>query len=263
MSGLIFNIITIFPNFFSGPFSCGIINQAQKKNRVIINIHNLRDFAEDRHKTIDDRPFGGGEGMVFKPEPLFRAVQHIYESQPGTKTNIILLSAQGQKFSQAIAFELSRCEQLTLICGRYEGVDERVTQFLSNKEISIGDYVLSGGELAACVLVDSVTRLLPGVLHNHISIVNESFSGGKFLDDINEVNENQSYTILDYPQYTRPENFGGLKVPQVLLSGNHASINLWRRKKALEKTLKNRPDLLQYDRLSDEDKQLLHMELEP
>jgi len=260
MSVLIFNIITIFPNFFTGPFSYGIINQAQKKNRVIIKIHNLRDFAEDRHKSIDDRPFGGGEGMVFKPEPLFRAVQHIYERQAGTETSTILLSAQGQKFSQAIAFELSQCKELTLICGRYEGVDERVAQFLSDREISIGDYVLSGGELAACVLVDSITRLLPGVLNNDISIMNESFSGSKFLDD---ANENQSYTILDYPQYTRPENFGGLKVPQVLLSGNHANVNLWRRKKALEKTLKNRPDLLQYDRLSERDKQLLHMELEP
>jgi tRNA (guanine37-N1)-methyltransferase len=260
MSVLTFDIITIFPNFFSGPFSHGIINQAQKKNRLIINIHNLRDFTEDRHKTIDDRPFGGGEGMVFKPEPLFMAVQHVYARQPGTAKNIILLSPQGQKFNQVIAFELSKCEQLTLICGRYEGVDERVAQFLSNKEISIGDYVLSGGELAACVLVDSVTRLIPGVLNNNISIVNESFSGSKFLDD---ANENQSYTILDYPQYTRPEKFGGLKVPQVLLSGNHAIVNLWRRKKALEKTLKNRPDLLQYERLSERDKQLLQMELEP
>jgi len=260
MSALIFNIISIFPDFFSGPFSYGIINQALKKNRVTIKIHNLRDFADDRHKSVDDRPFGGGEGMVFKPEPLLRAVQHIYERQVSAKTNTILLSAQGQKFSQAIAFELSKCDQITLICGRYEGVDERVAQYLSDKEISVGDYVLSGGELAACILVDAITRLLPGVLNNHVSIVNESFSRGKSLDD---TDENQNYTILDCPQYTRPENFEGLKVPQILLSGNHANVNLWRRKKALEKTLKNRPDLLQYDRLSERDKQLLHMELEP
>ena len=259
MSVLIFDIITIFPNFFDGPLSHGIVNQAQRKKKVSIHIHDLRGFTQDRHKTVDDRTFGGGEGMVLKPEPIFRAVENIQANRSEGHRNVILLSPQGRKLNQEIALELSMRRQMTLICGRYEGVDERVREYLTDDEISIGDYVLSGGELAACVLIDSVCRLVPGVLNKETSTLNESFTSRNFLGSENT----QSYTILDYPHYTRPENFGGLKVPDLLLSGDHKKIHLWRRKKAIEKTLKNRPDLLQYNRLSEADKQLLELKLEP
>ena len=259
MSVLMFHIITIFPNFFDGPLSHGIVSQAQKKKKVSIQIHDLRGFTQDRHKTVDDRPFGGGEGMVLKPEPIFRAIENIHASRSGVHRDVILLSPQGRKFNQEIALELSMRRQMTLICGRYEGVDERVREYSTDDEISIGDYVLSGGELAACVLIDSVTRLVPGVLNKDSSTLNESFMGNNLLGSENT----QSYTVLDCPHYTRPENFGGLKVPDLLLSGDHKKIHLWRRKKAIEKTLKNRPDLLQYDRLSEADKQLLELKLEP
>jgi len=258
MSVLTFHIITIFPNYFDGPFSHGIISQAQKKKKVSIQIHDLRGFTQDRHKTVDDRPFGGGEGMILKPEPIFRAVESIGDSRSGVQRNVILLSPQGRKLNQEVAFELSMHSQMMLICGRYEGVDERVREYLTDDEISIGDYVLSGGELAACVLIDSVTRLVPGVLNKDDSTLNESFVKRNLGSG-----SSQGYTILDYPQYTRPENFQGLKVPELLLSGDHQKIHLWRRKKALEKTLKNRPDLLQYSRISEADKRLLELQLEP
>jgi tRNA (guanine37-N1)-methyltransferase len=257
MPCLRFDIISIFPGFFAGPLDYGIVRQACKKAIISVVLHDLRDFATDKHKTVDDRPFGGGEGMVLKPEPLFRAVNHLYSTRPEASRRVILLSPQGKKLDQALAFELSKCPQLTLICGRYEGVDERVTEHLVTDEISIGDYVLSGGELAACVVLDAVTRLVPGVLHNDSSAQKESFAGGLGFGLTSSAR-----TLLDCPQYTRPEVFEGRKVPEVLLSGNHARIKAWRYRKALEKTLKNRPDLLQYATLSEADKELLKKETE-
>lgn len=264
MSGttlLRFDIITIFPGFFQGPFDFGMVRQALRKNLVSIAIHNLRDHTGDRHRTVDDRPFGGGEGMVLKPEPLFRAVNRIASqdsSFPARRT--VLLSAQGRRLTHQTVRELADCRQLILICGRYEGVDERVTEHLSTDEVSIGDYVLSGGELAACVLVDCIVRMVPGVLHNHRSSLNESFSHPAATTGPGD--RIQGPAILDHPQYTRPESFQGLNVPPLLLSGDHQKVRLWRRRKALEKTLRNRPDLLEYGCLSEEDKRLLETEID-
>jgi tRNA (guanine37-N1)-methyltransferase len=225
---MIFHIVTIFPEFFRGPFEHGVVGKARDAGIVDIRIHDLRDWTFDRHRTVDDRPFGGGEGMLMKPEPLFLAVDSILPGRPaGTK--VALLSASGRKFEQSVAREYARCDRLMLICGRYEGVDERVAEYLADDELSIGDYVLSGGELAAAVVVDAVARLLPGVLGNLDSAVNESFS---------------SSAVLDCPQYTRPADFRGWKVPEALTSGNHERISLWRREAALEKTARKRPDLL-------------------
>lgn len=256
MPVLTFDIITIFPGFFAGPLNFGVVSQAQKKKIVEMQIHDLRDFTSDQHKTVDDRPFGGGEGMVLKPEPLFRAVEHVYTGRPSLERKIILLSPQGRKFNQAQAFTLSSSAQITLICGRYEGVDERVADHLATEEISIGDYVLSGGELAACVIVDAITRLIPGVLRNDNSVLKESF----FPIDRSSKAHTDSH-VLDCPHYTRPEVFAGMKVPEILLSGHHAKVEQWRRKKAIEKTLRNRPDLLQYQSLSEYDRQLLESEI--
>ena len=229
---MIFHVLTIFPDFFRGPLDYGIVARARKSGLFEVRIHNLRDYAHDRHRTVDDRPFGGGEGMVLKPEPIFEAVETIWpERTPGRR--VILLSAQGRLFNQKMARELARYEELLLICGRYEGVDERVALYLADDEISIGDYVLSGGELAAAVIIDVVARLLPGVVGNEASIRSESFSA-----------EGDEPAILDYPQYTRPAEFRGWRVPEVLLSGHHAEIRRWRRQAALEKTLRLRPDLL-------------------
>lgn len=264
MSGttpLRFDVITIFPGFFQGPFDFGMVRQAVRKNLVSVGIHNLRDHASDRHLTVDDRPFGGGEGMVLKPEPLFRAVDSAAAkdlSFPARR--IVLLSAQGRRLAQETVRELVDSRQLILICGRYEGVDERVTDHLATDEISIGDYVLSGGELAACVLIDCIVRMVPGVLHNRCSSLNESFSGA--VATTGPGNRIQEPAILDHPQYTRPESFQGLDVPRLLLSGDHRKIKLWRRRKALEKTLRNRPDLLKYGCLPEEDKRLLETEFE-
>ena len=226
---MIFHVLTIFPEFFAGPFEHGVIKRARDTGALEIRIHNLREWTSDRHKTVDDRPFGGGEGMLLKPEPLFAAVESI--SHPSGK--IILLSAQGRLFDQKLANEYSRLPELLLICGRYEGVDERVAEHLADEELSIGNYVLSGGELAAAVVVDSVARLLPGVLGNQSSAVFESFQDG-----------GHAGAMLDCPQYTRPAEFRGWKVPDVLLSGNHEEIRRWRQKAALEKTARLRPDLL-------------------
>ncbi len=256
MPVLSFDIITIFPGFFVGPLSYGIVAQAQKKKIVEIRIHDLRHFTSDQHKTVDDRPFGGGEGMVLKPGPLFKAVDHVYTSWWASERKVILLSPQGRKFDQAEAFSLSRLPQITLICGRYEGVDERVAEYLATDEVSIGDYVLSGGELAASLIVDTVTRLIPGVLHNGKSALRESFSS---VDPSSESGSDSH--LLDCPHYTRPEVFQGMNVPEILLSGHHAKVELWRRKKALEKTLRNRPDLLQYKSLSESDRLLLETEI--
>jgi len=250
-----FDIITIFPDFFVGPLSHGMVFQAQKRGLIEIRVHDLRDFTNDRHQTVDDRPFGGGPGMVLKPEPLFRAIRKIQADKTTISQKVILLSPQGKRFEQQLATQMSTLNEALLICGRYEGVDERVSECLVDEEISIGDYVLSGGELAACVFVDAVTRLLPGVLNNRSSAVNESFAALESAP-ISDSGTPPSF-LLDYPHYTRPEDFEGRCVPEVLLSGDHKRIERWRRKRALEKTLKNRPDLLQYATLSEDDKQLL------
>ncbi len=224
-----FHLLTIFPEYFRGPFEHGVVARAAKSGLLDIQIHDLRKWTADRHKTVDDRPFGGCEGMLMKAEPIFLAAEEIFpERQPDQK--IILLSAQGKLFNQAVARRLAGEQELLLICGRYEGVDERVVTHLADEELSIGDFVLSGGELAAALVVDTVARLLPGVLGNEASSVQESFSTESGL--------------LDCPQYTRPAEFRGWKVPDVLVGGNHEEIRRWRRKAAIEKTARNRPDLL-------------------
>ena len=228
-----FHLLTIFPEFFRGPFEHGVVAKAHEAGALDIRIHNLRDWTHDRHKTVDDRPFGGGEGMLLKPGPLFDAVESIWPVR-NARQRTILLSAQGRVFDQSVARRLAaEADELLLICGRYEGVDERVAEHLADEELSIGNYVLSGGELAAAVIVDTVARLLPGVLGNEASAVWESFSS-----------EGHGLALLDCPQYTRPAEFRGWKVPEMLLSGNHEQIRKWRRKAAEEKTARMRPDLL-------------------
>jgi len=230
---VIFDVLTIFPEFFAGPFEHGVIRRARDSGALRVQIHNLRDWTTDRHKTVDDRPFGGGEGMLLKPEPLFLAAESIWEQSSGLSRKTVLLSAQGRLFDQKVANELSRFDELLLICGRYEGVDERVAEHLADDELSIGNYVLSGGELAAAVVIDAVARLLPGVLGNQSSTVFESFQDG-----------GHAGALLDCPQYTRPAEFRGWKVPEVLLSGNHEEIRRWRQQAARAKTARLRPDLL-------------------
>ncbi len=226
-----FEVLTIFPEFFRGPFEHGVVARARSAGVLDIHIHDLRNWTEDRHRTVDDRPFGGGEGMLMKPAPVFEAVESIWPARDVDR-KVVLLSAQGRLFDQGMARRFASLDGLLLICGRYEGVDERVAEHLVDEEISIGDYVLSGGELAAAVVIDAVARLLPGVLGNEASAVNESFSGS------------DAAAILDCPQYTRPAEFRGWKVPEVLLSGHHEEIRRWRREAALEKTRRLRPDLL-------------------
>jgi tRNA (guanine37-N1)-methyltransferase len=229
---VIFHVLTIFPEFFVGPFAHGVVNRAQDAGILDIRIHNLRDWTSDRHRTVDDRPFGGGEGMVLKPEPVFLAVESIWPvRQPGQK--VALLSAQGTVFDQAMANRLRDEPELLLICGRYEGVDERVAAHLADYELSIGDYVLSGGELAAAVVIDAVARLLPGVLGNESSAAFESFQATGHAEG-----------VLDCPHWTRPADFRGWKAPEVLLNGNHEEIRKFRKQAALEKTQRLRPDLL-------------------
>jgi tRNA (guanine37-N1)-methyltransferase len=226
-----------------------------------IEVHDLRAFAHDRHKTVDDRPFGGGEGMVLKPEPIFECIESLGVASREKRCkaeSVILLSAQGKRFDQSVAQELAPMERIVLICGRYEGVDERVGQFLADRELSIGDYVLSGGELGAAVIVDCVTRLIPGAVGNQASTQQESFSTFSQA----HAGDGPSSTctsggLLDYPHYTRPADFRGMGVPEVLASGNHEEIRRWRRRTALEKTQRNRPDLLVGAEISDEDKKLL------
>jgi len=226
---MIFRILTIFPDFFHGPLQHGVVAKAAQAGLIQIRLHDLRTWTQDRHRTVDDRPFGGGEGMLLKPAPIFEAVESIWpERQPGQR--IVLLSAQGRRFTQETARRLSQYDELLLICGRYEGVDERVAEYLADEELSVGDFVLSGGELGAAMVLDSVARLLPGVLGNADSVLQESFS---------------EPGLLDCPQYTRPADFRGWKVPEVLLSGNHEQIRNWRRQAARDKTAKMRPDLLQ------------------
>ncbi|RLB42959.1 MAG: tRNA (guanosine(37)-N1)-methyltransferase TrmD [Deltaproteobacteria bacterium] len=233
-------ILTIFPEIFgSGYIKTGILGKAIERGLVRINVINIRDFTDDPHRSTDDRPYGGGEGMVMKPEPIVRAVESL-QTRTGNTTRI-LLSPQGERFEQKIAWELAGYDRLVLICGRYEGVDERVKEFCVDREISIGDYVLSGGELAALVVIDAVARLLPGVVGNYASVERDSFRNG----------------LLEYPQYTRPRVFRGKAVPEILLSGDHQRIKLWRRRESLKRTALRRPDLLAKARLSKEDMETL------
>lgn len=232
-----FEVITIFPEIFRGVFEFGIVRRAVEAGLIDIRIHDLRDYTHDRHRQVDDRPFGGGAGMVMKPEPLFLAVEAVTALAPEART--VLLSPQGRLFNQQAAEEFAREASVVLICGRYEGVDERVVEHLVRDEVSIGDYVLSGGEIPAMVVIDAVTRLIPGALGCSESAVRESFSDG----------------LLDHPQYTRPPEYRGMRAPSVLLSGNHAEIETWRRRKALEKTLRSRPDLIERRELSDAERQ--------
>src|SRR5437763_520166 len=226
------DIITIFPDYFREVFDYGIIRRARAANLVSVQAHDLRSWTSDRHHMVDDRPFGGGDGMVLKPEPIFAAVESLSGARRredvAPNKRVVLLSPQGKTFTQSVASEFAKCEQLVLICGRYEGVDERVAEALVTDEVSIGDYVLSGGEPAALVVVDAVVRLIPGALGSETSATTESFSDG----------------LLDYPHYTRPPEFEGMSVPEVLLTGHHAEIAKWRREAAEEKTKRNRPDLL-------------------
>ena len=226
------DIITIFPDYFREAFDYGIIRRARAAQLVEIKAHDLRLWTSDKHKVVDDRPFGGGDGMVLKPEPIFAAVDSLSGARRredvAPKKRVVLLSPQGKTFTQSVAGEFAKCEQLVLICGRYEGVDERVAEALVTDEVSIGDYVLSGGEPAALVVVDAVVRLIPGALGSETSATTESFSD----------------SLLDYPHYTRPPEFEGMRAPEVLLTGHHAEIAKWRRKAAEEKTKRNRPDLL-------------------
>ena len=322
-----FDIITIFPGFFAGIFEHGIVRRAIAEERVKVDVHDLRAFTHDRHRTVDDRPFGGGEGMVLKPEPLAEALAALgiapkteraasvptlapegrrkdgapealgqeditfgerilsaegsvtghdfsrtedageparalaLEQPSGRRARVILLSAQGRPFTQAVARELAALDRVVLICGRYEGVDERINQLYCDMELSIGDYVLSGGELAAAVVVDATMRLIPGVLGNKASGAFESFGAAdaEIATDVEGVPRSQHGAggLLDYPHYTRPVEFGGLRAPEVLLNGDHQQIRRWRREQQLRKTLANRPDLLDRAALSDEDRRLL------
>jgi tRNA (guanine37-N1)-methyltransferase len=261
-----FDIITIFPGLFDGPFDYGILKRARTLGLVDIETHDLRSFTHDRHRTVDDRPFGGGEGMVLKPEPIFEAIASLNISPKAgrerSKETVILLSAQGRPFTQAVAEELAATERVVMICGRYEGVDERVNELLCDRELSIGDYVLSGGELGAAVIVDAVVRLLPGALGNPDSSRFESFGAEDVPVDAASAEGSPRSThgsggLLDYPHYTRPAEFRGTPIPDALLGGNHEVIRRWRRRMALEKTLKNRPDLLDKIALSEEEREIL------
>jgi tRNA (guanine37-N1)-methyltransferase len=266
-----FEIVTIFPDFFRGPLDYGIVRRAREAGLIEILMHDLRAFTTDRHKTVDDRPFGGGEGMVLKPEPLFACVESLKLAareerlSSEAKETVVLLSPQGRMFTQSMAEELAKLDRIVLICGRYEGVDERVAEGLADREISIGDYVLSGGELGAAVIVDTITRLIPGALGNEASAWQESFSaasnaasaGARKAGADGPDSTCGSGGLLDYPHYTRPAEFRGMAVPEVLVGGNHEQIRKWRRRKALEKTLRNRPDLLERQEMSEEDKKLL------
>ncbi len=224
-----FDIVTAFPPMIEGPLSHSILRRARDRGLITVRVHDLRDFAPDRHRKIDDVPYGGGGGMVFKPGPLFTAVESVGDRFPAAASRTILLSPQGRRFDQGEAKRLCGYDRLILLCGRYEGVDERVREHLADEEISIGDFVLTGGEIPALVLIDSMTRLIPGALGDDDAARNDSFYEGR----------------LDHPHYTRPAEFRGYKVPEILLSGDHARIAAWRKARALEATREKRPDLLQ------------------
>ena len=261
-----FDLITIFPEFFAGPLNVGVLRRAQERGLVEVHATDLRAFAHDRHRTVDDRPYGGGEGMVVKPGPIFEAVESLRlaprAERAAHRQCVLLLSAQGRSFTQAMAHDLAAMERVVLICGRYEGVDERVNDLLCDAEVSIGDYVLSGGELGAAVIIDAVVRLLPGVLGNPDSARYESF-GADELPNLGKIDGVPRSThgaggLLDYPHYTRPEEFRGSSVPAQLANGDHEAIRRWRRRGSLRKTLRNRPELLDRARLSAEDERTLH-----
>jgi len=264
-----FEIVTIFPDFFRGPLDYGIVRRACNAGLIEIGIHDLRAFTVDRHRTVDDRPFGGGEGMLLKPDPLFECVESLgvaarAERLSGqARESVVILSASGKIFTQTMAQELAGLDRITLLCGRYEGVDERVTEYLADREISVGDFVMSGGELGASLILDCVTRLLPGALGNVASAKTESFSevvAEARFDERGRLEPDSTIAtggLLDYPHYTRPAEFRGISVPDVLMNGNHEEIRRWRRRWALKKTLRNRPDLLEKVALSLEDKALL------
>lgn len=257
-----FDLLTIFPDFFDGPFNHGIIRRAQQLGKIAIRVHDLRSFTDDRHHIVDDRPFGGGDGMVLKPEPIFRGVEKILaaddsgegssnpagEANPGGQRGqaaVVLLSPQGRVFTQSEASRIvDRYSQLVLICGRYEGVDERVVEHLVTEEISVGDYVLTGGEIPALVLIDAVARLLPDVLGSETSAVHDSFAEG-------------ADGLLDYPHFTRPAEFRGWRVPEVLIGGHHAEVAKWRRRAAIRKTWQKRPDLIASAGITDQERQWL------
>ncbi len=262
-----FDIVTIFPGFFEGVLAHGILRRALKERLVTVETHDLREHAHDKHRTVDDRPFGGGEGMVLKPEPLADTLEALgigakaERGASSTGTRVILLSAQGQLFTQATAREFAGLDRLVLVCGRYEGVDERINELYCDLELSIGDYVLSGGELAAAVVLDATMRLIPGVLGNEASGEFESFgvADAEIDVDVDGVPRSQHGAggLLDYPHYTRPAEFNGLRAPEVLLNGDHAEIRRWRREQQLRKTLQNRPELLERASLSANDQKLL------
>lgn len=238
---MIINVLTLFPEMFTGPLSTSILKRGIDKGLLTVNLINIRDYATDKHKTTDDIPYGGGAGMVMKPEPIFRAVDTLAEKRGGDPGPVILLCPQGTVFTQQKAQELAGLDEFTLLCGHYEGIDERVRTALVTDQISIGDYILTGGELPAMVVIDAVARLIPGVLGEQESYAIESFADG----------------LLEYPQYTRPREFRGLSVPDVLFSGHHAQIARWRRKESLRRTLKYRPDLLAKAKLTPDDQKLL------
>jgi tRNA (guanine37-N1)-methyltransferase len=262
-----FDLVTLFPGFFESTLRYGILERALRSGLASVSTHDLRDWTHDRHRTVDDRPFGGGEGMVLKPKPIFECVESLGVTPKPTRDtareSVILLSAQGKRFTQSTARRLAALERVVLICGRYEGVDERVSQLLCNDELSIGDFVLSGGELGAAVVIDATVRLLPGVLGHEDSSLYESFG----LSDDTHAPDNTadgvprsthgSGGLLDYPHYTRPADFRGLSVPEILSGGDHSAIRRWRRQAALAKTLANRPDLLAEANLSDDDREFL------
>jgi tRNA (guanine37-N1)-methyltransferase len=277
-----FDIVTIFPEFFRGPFDFGVVSRALHSGLAEAHIHDLRAFTHDRHRTVDDRPFGGGEGMVLKPQPIFECLESLgiapKETRNTRSETVILLSAQGKRFTQATARRLASLDRVVLICGRYEGVDERVAQLLCDEELSIGDYVLSGGELGAAIILDATVRLLPGVLGHADSSRYESFGEGENIQDCppersegsasgsgDETRSsdnvprstNASAGLLDYPHYTRPAEWNGVTVPEPLANGDHRVIRRWRREAALAKTLANRPDLLTAADLTDDDREFL------
>jgi len=235
------DILTLFPEMFAGPFSSSILKRAQASGLVEINLVNIRDFSTNRHHTVDDTPYGGGAGMVMAPEAIFGAVENVRTKHDSAPSRVVLMCPQGRPFSQAMALDLARGKNLVLICGHYEGVDERVRDSLVTDEISIGDYVLTGGELPSMVVVDAITRLIPGVLGESASVEEESFSAG----------------LLEYPQYTRPRDYRGQAVPEVLLSGHHEEIRKWRRRQSLLRTLERRPELLAQMELTGKDKDIL------
>ncbi len=238
------DILTLFPEMFESPFSASIIKRAREKGLLNITMTNIRDFTHDKHRIVDDYPFGGGAGMVMKPEPIFEAVEYVKSLSATGDSKVILLCPQGMMFNQQLAKDLAREQHLIFICGHYEGIDERVREKLVDYEISIGDFVLTGGELPAMVITDAVARMIPGVLGEEESFVTDSFYEG----------------LLGYPQYTRPREYGELKVPEVLLSGDHERIRLWRRKMSLKRTLERRPDMLKVEDLPKQDKKLLEKE---